>query len=375
MNPGDVVVQEMNLGGMDVRFSVKSFSVFENLMKPYTAIQALVVDSSNMLNNVMTGSNLELRISFGQPGQVPYTGKFAITSVEKGKTTSSLRTSTYTITGYSRHMTRMPRIEKSYREVTATDVVRDIVTSFLRPDKPVVVGDPSRGVMGNKHMPYNVNGVQVHKAIRAALERAIGKGSSYVFFESARAMNVDSLENLLDKAFARSRFTYTQRPLGHDWLRDQVQQNFTILSYREDSRSDKTDLVQALTQKINPLDFFSLKGDATSFGQGLASSIMNIAYDAMRPPTHLAQALPQRKLLAANFDSQSLTIHVPLNAEITVGDGFAVELTAPRGDTSFQERDGVSGQLLATEVRHSVDMSKKRMMGTTTIKGVKGGRT
>lgn len=375
MNPGDVDVRELNVGGVDLRFSVKEFSVFESVTKPYSMVQAVVVDSSNMLNNLMTRPNLEMRLSFGQRGQSPYTGTFAVTSVERGKSTSNLRTNVYTLTGYSRHMTRFPRVQKSYRELTATDVASDIVRSFLSPDKPVSVRDPSRGVLGNQHMPYNVNGVQVHKAIRSVLERAAGKGSAYVMFESRSAMVIDTLESMLDRAFSSPLFTYAQRPLGRDWLRDQVQQGLTILSLREESRSDKTDLVQSLNQEVNPLDFHSQTIERTRTGEGLPATIMNIVYDSMRPPTHLAQVLPERKTVAAAFDSQSLTIHVPLNVELTVGDGFAVDLTAPRGDTSFSERDTVSGPMLATEVRHRVDMGRQRMAGTTTIKGTKGGRT
>lgn len=377
-NPGDVVIQKFRLSGVDVASRIKSFSVYESVMKPYTALQATIVDSADMLNRGIALDGVELDVSFSQPGQNPYSGKFVVTSIEKGSGMENLRTATYTLTGYSRHMLKFPRIQRAYRDVTGTDIASDLVSSYLSPDKPLDVRDPSRGVFGDRHMPYNVNGVQVFKAIRSVLERAVSASndaSAYVFFESSKNMVIDTLDAMLDRALSSPVAKYFQRPLGRDFLLDQVLQNFVILSYQEESRTDRTDRVQAENQQVNPFDMFSHVNPRTNVGQKSSmSTIMNIAYNTFRPPTYLSKSLAARKVTASNFDSQSLTVHVPLNPAITVGEGFEVEILAPAGDTNRRVVDPVSGPLLTTEVRHSVDLTESRMQATTTIRGTHGGR-
>lgn len=371
---GDVVVHSFNLSGADVRAKVTDFRVYESIMKPYVSVEASLADNADLLNGLLSQPGVELTLSFGQPGQEPCQGVFAITSVEKSKSTGSLRTSRYSIYGYSRHMTRFPRVQKAYRELPATGIAQDLVNSFLSPDKPLLVRAPSKGVLGNDHMPFNVNGVQIHKAIRAVLERAVSSvdpSSAYVFFENNKNMVVDTLENMINTMSPVA--TYYQRPLGQDFLRDMVLQNFVILSLREDSRIDVTSNVLADNQQVNPFDVFSHANTGRVVGEkSLVSTIMNIATNALRPPTNLSQVLPERKKIAGDFDSQSLTIHVPLNPALTVGSGFAVELLAPAGDTDVPTRDTISGTHLATEVVHTVNLGQRRMQGTSTVKGSRG---
>jgi hypothetical protein len=183
---------------------------------------------------------------------------------------------------------------------------------------------------------------------------------------------VDTLENALEKALSSPVATYYQRPMGQNFLNDQVLQNFIIMSMVEESRVDAMATAQAKSQKVQPFDIFSNKMEGKSAGKGKASTYLNIAYNMLRPPTHLAKALPERKKVASAFDSQSATIHVALNTALTVGCGFEVETLAPGGDTDEPVKDDISGPLMAVEVRHSVDLTKKKMQGTTTVKGVKG---
>lgn len=372
---GDVNLHTFHLSGVDLRMKVSDFDVYENLMKPYSSVTATMIDNADLLNQVFSNKNITLDLSFSQPGQPPYVGKFTITAVEKSKTSGSLRVATYTISGYSRHMTRFPRVQRAYREMPATSVIQDLVQSYLSPDKPLVIRAPSKGIVGNDHMPFNVNGVQVHKAIRGLLERAVSSvdpSSAYVFFEDNRNLVIDTLENMRNNV--SSQFTFIQRPMGQNFLRDAALQNLVILAMREEARMDSSSDPMADNQQVNPFDVFSHDDTGRTVGQkGLVATIMNIAAHAMRPPTNLSQVLPERKKIANDFDSQSLTIQVPLNTLLTVGQGFAVDLVAPLGDTDRKVQDGISGDLVATEIRHRVDLGLARMQGTTTCKGVKGG--
>lgn len=382
-NPGDVEIQKCMLSGqggsVDISRRVQTLSVFENILKPYTGIQVHIKDVTDILNhNVGLDGNNTLEVSFSQPGQEPYTGTFSVTTAEKGKSAGNLRVATYDLVGYSKHMTKHPKVQKAYRDKTATSIAQDLINTFLSPDKPLKIGDPSRGMLGNLHMPYNVNGVQIHKAIRSVLARAASSkntSSLYTYFEDNKNLVIDTLDNLLEQALANPVATYYQRPMGQDFMRDMVLQNFIILAMKEHNRVDLTAQVQTKNTRAQPFDLFSTLTKPKDHGErDKISSYLNLVYDSLRPPTHMAQVMPDRSKRAGEFDSQALTIHVPLNTALTVGKGFKVETIAPAGDTNTAVPDKVSGPLLAMEVRHTINLTQDKMMGTSTVRGTKGGK-
>lgn len=380
-NAGDVEIQRCVLSGaagsVDVARRVHDFSTFESIKKAYVSLVMNLVDDTDVLNyNVGLDGTNTLDLSFSQPGQEPWTGKFVVTSIEKGTKLQNLRVQNYQLVGYSPHMTNFPKVQKAYKNKTGTGVARDLIESFLKPIKPLVVRAASKGMLGSDRMPYNINGVQIHKAIRQTLLRSAStkdKSSAYVFFENNKELVIDTLENLLKEGLQSPVATYYQRPMGQDFLRDAALQNFIILSLQEESRVDATSTAQDQTQSVRPFDVFSNLFKPKKDGKGDASTYLNLAYNILRPPTHLAEVMPERKRIAGKFDQQSATIVVPLNPELTVGKGFAVQTLAPGGDTGEAVLDQLAGPLLATEVRHMVDLTKKRMQGTTVAKGVRGG--
>jgi len=364
-------------GTVDVRRRVTNFSVYENIKTPYTSIVAKIVDNADMLNQNlgMDGTNV-LTASFHQPGQNPYRGTWKILEVEKGRTMENQRTAEYTLVGYSPHMTNQPKVQKAYKEVPATQVAQDLIQNFLNPSKSVLIGALSRGLVGNQFMPYNINGVNIHKAIRSVLSRAassVDESSAYVFFENQHNMVIDTLENLMRKAVGSPTATFIQRPMGADFLRDVALQPFVILAMREESRVSATDNILNKQQATNIFDLFGSqfqKGNT----QG-ASTYLNIPYNMLRPPTFIADFLNKRKTIAGQFDSQSATIQVSLNTDVTVGGGYIIDTLAPAGDTDTPVRDAIAGPMMATEVRHTVMLRQQKMQGLSTIKGTKGNQS
>jgi hypothetical protein len=382
-NPGDVIIYRASLAGagtggaaVDLSQHLRHFSIFESLKKPYVSFQGQILDMVGI--GTLTGENW-LTIAFGQPGQNPYEKTFAVTSVQRSHNSRQLMQQELEIVGYSPQMTSFPKVQRSYVNQPGTDIVTDLVNTYLQPLLvPFRVDAPSRGIMGSDRMPYTLNGTQIHKAIRQTLLRAVSTldlSSAYVFFENNRALIVDTLVNLQTKAMAQSFQEtdrhYFQRPLGENFLRDVAWQNRIVLSLHEETRVDKTMTVQAEVQESRPFDIATNQFFKDAIGEGSPASYANIPYNILRPPTFLAGALPERKRAAAAFDQQSLTIHVSLNPALTVGEGFFVESLLPGSQT--QDHPGVfAGNLLATEVRHAVDFTRKKMTATTTCKGVTG---
>lgn len=378
MNPGDTIIHEAMLSGVlgsvDIAPRILDFSVFEDIKKPYTTIQMTVVDNADMLNTNLglDGKNNQLRLSFGQPGQRPYDGTWAITAIEESVALASQRTQVYKMTGYSPHMTSFPKVQKAFKGMTATDVAKDLVGQFLSVQKPLMIGAPSKGPLGDGTMPYNINGIQIWKAIRGTLLRGASTkdaSSAYTIFENQFNLVIDTLENLTNKAFANPNVTFFQKPMGGNFLTDVALQPLVILALKEESRINQT--AQAQDQSATRVfDYFS--NQFTGSGENGASTYMNIPYNSLRPRTFAPDFMAARKAAASKFDSQSVTVLVSLNTDVTVGQGFAVDTLAPAGDTSTPVPDGISGPLLATEVRHTVRLNEKRMQGQTTARGVKG---
>lgn len=364
------------LGGtVDIRRRVKNFSIYENIKTPYTCIVATIVDNADILNTNLglDGVNNTLTVAFSQVGQHIYDGSWLIMAVEKGRTLENQRTAEYTITGYSPHMALSPIVQQSFTSQTATDVASSLISQYLSPAKGVVVNAGSRSMMGNQMMPYNINGQSIHKAIRSVLSRAASTtdtSSAYVYFENQYNIVIDTLENLMNNALSNQVSKFYQRPLGQDWLRDVAIQPFIILAMKEEARVDSTSNVLSGVQATNMIDLFS--SAFTKGSTGGAATYLNIPYNILRPPTFLQNVLAARKSVANKFDSQSATIQVSLATDVTVGLGINVQTLAPAGDTDTAVPDSISGPLLAIEVRHTVDMTENKMMGISTIRGVKG---
>jgi hypothetical protein len=380
INPGDIEIRNCNLGGsgggVDIVSKIHSFSIFENIKKQYTSIEMSIIDNTDLLHNGMVDINSSsIQLSFGQPGQRPYVGDWAIMSAEKSRNLGNQRTAMYKLVGYSWHMTRHPKVQRSYVNQTATNIVSDLIGSYLSPQKGLLLGAPSVGLLGNENKPYNINGIQIHKAIRSTLLKAVSgadPSSAYVFFENQFNMVVDTLQNMVQTQSGNGP-TFYQRPMGKDFLRDVAIQPFIMLNFKEEARMNRPSTIQGENQATNVVDHFSnfFKKGAT----GGASTYNNMHVDGLAPPNLLSQVMAARRRVAGNFDSQSITVHVALNTDVTVGRGFTVEVQAPRGDLNDDavKLASVSGPLLATEVRHTVMLDQRqKMTGTTTAKGVKG---
>jgi hypothetical protein len=380
INPGDIEIRNCQLGGsggsVDIVNKIQSFSIFENIKKSYTSIEMTIVDNTDVLHNGMVDvMNSTIALSFGQPGQRPYVGNWSIMTAEKTRNLNNQRTAIYKLVGYSSHMTKHPKVQRAYVNQTATNVTRDLIQTYLGPQKGLQIGAPSVGLLGNENKPYNINGIAIHKAIRSTLLKAVSgadPSSAYVFFENQHNMVVDTLQNLINTQSGNGP-TFYQRPMGKDFLRDVAIQPFIMISFREESRMNRTSGLQSEEQATNLIDHFSNQFKKGKTGG--AFSYNNMHVDSLAPPNFLHQVMEKRRKVAGDFDSQSLTVHVALNTDVTVGRGFNAEIQAPRGDLNSDavKLADVSGPLLATEVRHTVMLDQRqKMTGTTTAKGVKG---
>jgi hypothetical protein len=383
-SPGDIIVNACYISGdggwVDISRRIRSFQVFENLQKPYSSVQMVVVDNTGLMdqNVILNGHNF-LTLSFQNPGQAPYQNTWAITSVENSENTQNLRTKIYTMTGYSVHMLSLPRVQKSYKDMTPTSVISDLVGTYLSPLKGFSVRDPSRGMIGSSLMPFNINGQQIFAAIKNVMNQSASTSndsSAYALFEDSKSLVLDSLQNILNTGLSNPVATYIQRPLGQDFIRDQALQAYVILNLKENSRVDRTSSLQAETQATRTYDIFAhgFASAAANFGggTGAASTYQNLTYNIMRSPSFAKVFAAPRKWIASIFDGQSVTVQVPFNSDLTVACGFIVQTISAAGDLDIATLDRLAGPVVATEVCHNVRLDRKKMQGITICRACTG---
>jgi len=382
-SPGDVEIDEWILsgagGGVDVSRRLIEFSIFENIKNPYTILNAKLMDVSDIINTGLTGGET-VSLSFHQPGQKPYSGTFAVTQLSDSSKLDNQRVQLYDITGYSPHMNNLPIITKSFKNVTGTNAISTLVGQW-GVAKPFKVGLEATNMLGTDKHPYIVPGLQIMHAIKAIMSRTQGDTSSaWVLFENQYNLILDTIEHL--RSTATPEFTYIQRPLGSNFIQDQVTQQLTIIEYKEDTRYNVTNTIQSKNQTMQTFDRHTLQyltkavqGMGFGGGGGGGASMFRhfIPQNSNAPPTGAEKFMPQRKSMAGILDSQSITIMVALNTFLTVGLGCAVDILRPAGDTDSVALDNISGSGLMTELRHRVHLRGEKMQGTTTTKILKAG--
>lgn len=381
-NPGDVLIYEASLGGsfggVDISKRILNMSVFHDLRKPYSSVSLTLQDVSGLLNGLALDGTQTFSTSFGQPpDQPPYSGSWVLTSIEKVMGTQNQRAEFFTATGFSSHMLNLHRVQKSFRDVPMTDAISSIVSDVLSPLKPFVVRAPSKNVTGNQRMPWTVNGQQVFKALRHLMlgsASAVDQSSAYVMFENSRQLVLDTLENL--SRAAGNGPTYYQRQLGADFLGDVARQQFTILAAREESRADSAVTAQDTSQSTRVVDLFSNAFEQLAFGNGSPSAVASLVYNSARPPTFMKDVLAARRRVSGQFDQQALTMTVLLNTALEVGGGVNAQMSAPLGDTNDAVPDRISGPLVVTRLRHTVDLTHRGPgqgpQATTSVRACKG---
>lgn len=378
-NPGDVNIYSAVLDGVDVSKRILNMSVFHDIQKPYSSVALTIQDNTGMLNGLQLDGTQTFSTSFGQPpDQSPYDGSWILTTIEKVRSSQNQRTEFFTATGFSSHMMNLQRVQKSFRNVPMHSAIEQIVSDVLSPAKSLTVRAPARNMTGDQRMPWTVNGQQVFKALRHLMHASassVDKSSAYILFENNKNLVLDTLENLSSKAGAGP--TYFQRQLGTSFLNDSALQQFTILAAQEESRADAAATAQDANQTTRVVDIFNTAFKNVDTGSaGKASAIASLAYNSMRVPSFMQDVMAARRQVAGKFDSQALTIMVMLNPALDVGAGFNAQMSAPPGDTDESSLDRVSGPLICTRLRHTVDLTRRTAgdgpQAVTTVRGCKG---
>ncbi len=381
-SPGDVTINSFIIGGTDVSRRLMEFKIFENIKNPYTILTATILDVANILNQLNGAEACSISVS--PVGGPAYSGSFLVMAVESSIQLENQRAAIYNITAYSPQMVRLPIVIKSFKNITGTAAITQLVNQYIQPPKPFVAQSQSQNQLGTDQQPYIINGIQIYQAIKSIMTRSQASNdpaSAWMFFENQHNLILDTMGHLISSASAGSTSTFYQRPLGMNFLKDQALQQFDILAMEEKSRVNTVDQVQGTNQTVDTFDVLTNIFKSTNFSQAgsggiqaSAASIRNfLPMNGMGADTGAENFVAPRKLAAGTYDSQSITVHVAYNPTITVGLGAAIKTLVAAGDTITPVPDGLAGTGVVTEVCHAVNFLSEKMQGTTTLTLLKSG--
>lgn len=406
---GKAGIQSFSLAGKEISQYVNTLQVFETLCKPYLTAKALVIDDAMIIDGLQIVGGETVSFTFVAEGGQSYNQNMQVFSIKKEQANKNKRALAYELEmiGPEYFGDRTQLVQKAYKNITGTDIIKNIHSQFVGGAGINVLVD-SMGLLfqQNSHV---INAAKPFKAIddiRKLITFAQYPTGSTVYFRDKNQVNIGPLEHLF--AQLNPNVTYQQKATWGADFRDIQNSMFAIVDLTTnlgDGKSARTNVHNvsaALKQEFKVFDAYSNKQiidqlaslipngivAGVPFGQ-LASNIMNQAGSSMHGGKHNYVKIDTQKIPAASVrrtdkeqlykaqiaDAPQIYIKVPIQGGMatTVGKGVNLEIMAPIGDmdTSSEDLSMLSGPALVADLTHEVH--NDNTLSSTTMRCVKGG--
>ena len=401
---GDVRVEKLVItsprGSLTLTTSFVSASIYESIFTPGIVCDITVLDSQDIVGNLRILGDELVEFNMISPSDVKVNYKFALYERGEGQQLPNQRAKTYVLKCVSNEaMIQNNTIQKGYENVLNSEMVEDIVKTYMRSDKQIITErtrSPQRLLIANLN-PF--------KAINLIKSRSISvenQSSSYVFFETRdgdkQIYKFVTIENLfatnIVKSFIQSsaininalspdqdrNILSYQAPVALSAL-DRINYggptrvttfNFTTQEYkiRDDHASDTifkdgsnnttgTDISSTfrnryLTPKIPPQSFIPVD-------------------NSQRPETYIAEGTPNLQAYIALLLQNSLKIRVP--GDFILAPGVTINCTFPNNSATtgnVTEDPLLSGKFLISRIHHKIGLVQEKPRYTCIVECLKG---
>jgi hypothetical protein len=401
---GDVRVEKLVItsprGSLTLTTSFVSASIYESIFTPGIVCDITVLDSQDIVGNLRILGDELVEFNMISPSDVKVNYKFALYERGEGQQLPNQRAKTYVLKCVSNEaMIQNNTIQKGYENVLNSEMVEDIVKTYMRSDKQIITErtrSPQRLLIANLN-PF--------KAINLIKSRSISvenQSSSYVFFETRdgdkQIYKFVTIENLfatnIVKSFIQSsaininalspdqdrNILSYQAPVALSAL-DRINYggptrvttfNFTTQEYkiRDDHASDTifkdgsnnttgTDISSTfrnryLTPKIPPQSFIPVD-------------------NSQRPVTYIAEGTPNLQAYIALLLQNSLRIRVP--GDFILAPGVTINCTFPNNSATtgnVTEDPLLSGKFLISRIHHKIGLVQEKPRYTCIVECLKG---
>jgi len=367
----------------DLRSQVVSIDVFEDIMFPVIRAEFQCIDAIDLLNSFPIIGEEIITVEFANPGiDLTSSYTFHVKSVENQISNQSAKIKTYTIKAISEEFITNARqfISKKYSS-EPTSIIQDVMKSFLKTDKTIAIGDPTKGVqevLFSRMRPF--------QAIDMVRKRSVSKdyaSSSYVFFENKRGFNFCSIEYLMDqlKDNIKDKIFYYDTT-GNSDARNMNTRN--ILSLMNTSQVNNTkkltqgslhnivkrfdiltgevvETVYKNTEQQQKFKFASNNAvglNSTDFeqkhGEKPASSLL-VPHSSHMPETYTAESMGAKHSFVSKISQNIYQAHINGDVALTAGDVITINIPTSDGSTGGSPDNRLtSGNYLISKIRHMI---------------------
>jgi len=194
-NPGDILVAELTIKGVDFKRTFITFDVYESLLMPGIVAKIFLLDPEDFIGEGKIAGGEAVNIAFKSPGSSTVDYKLVVNSIEKVQSTQAMKAKSYILTCCSEevHKARNKYISKSYEKKQLSEMIKDIFDNFIGSSKSIDL-EETKGLHN-----FVVPKLKPFEAIDTIRRRSISeqnKSSSFIFFENQDGYHFTTVEKL-----------------------------------------------------------------------------------------------------------------------------------------------------------------------------------
>jgi hypothetical protein len=367
----------------DLRQQCTSISIYEDITFPVVRAELTIVDAIGLLTSFPIIGEELITLTFSQPGynKVDNTYTLRIKSIENVKTAPSGKSKTYTIRAASSEFLTSSKQHITQKFTTdAGSIVQNIMQNIVGTKKPVVIGDPVKGVQD-----LLVSRLTPLQAIDMVRRRSVSSqyaSSTYCFFENKRGFNFASLEYLMDnqKHNINDKVFYYD-PAAQTDAKNMNSRN--IINFINISNVNNTTKLTSgalhntvkkfdiLTGTVSEFNYVNAEQQSKfKFGANTAAplntgtfeqeygqtnaSTMLAPHDSSLPDTFISDSLGAKTAYVNKVSQHKYLVHVNGDPALTAGDIITINVPTATGADSQDDNRLISGNYLISKIRHII---------------------
>lgn len=399
--PGDFVINSMSIAGKAITSGFISASIYESIFMPCVVAEINVRDSDDALfGNLNLSGGEPFVISFSVPGGQRVTYNMLVNKPEdaepgisyKSKTIKLICTSQETFYA-SGGVSVQGYIQKSYQQKLISDIVKDVLTSYLNTTKKINL-EPTKGPQNL--LAQNEKCWEFIDRIRRRAASSTNQSSSYVFFENQNGFNFVTIESMF-KGSPLKNFV-VDNTVGADMTKltdtnifayelphvfnavDRISRG-TISSRTSTFNFETNEYNQNTASKPGASDTSGGKGTWNNnsfnnkFGKYPGRSSV-LPYDNRNPITNIPESTPNQLSYSGELMQNLIKLRVFGDPKLYAGGLIYAAIPSQTSTTGSQTGDrDVGGNMVIASLRHMITPEGERPRYSCVLECLKGNPT
>lgn len=365
---------------VNLKLVYSKINLFEDIYSNNLTMTFGINDSNNLLQNVPISGDEKIYIKFKTESSNQYFEKiFNLYKIEdrESDTEKSQRYNFHTITP-EQFYNLQTKISKSYKNKKYSDIAQDVFQNFLF----VKNAEIEETKYNYNYISPNIKPFEVLNSIAARSNSNINKGSNYFCFENSGGFKFISIESLISKPI-RGTFRYEPKAFSNPTIKDEEDKQKrlnAIQSYKFNNHIDVIDnlyngmysnemITHNLVFKQYSNYIFNYESTFDEYKHLEKSNNLLGKYykkssmvkfvsttDGLDNPNNIEKFLQQRISLLQQLNNVNLSITIPGNTSLMVGDTIEIVLPSIEPERNKQQplEKYYNGKYLIVSLKHSL---------------------